>query len=995
MARRAGRAPTSLTSQPKRSHARNQAQAASSSKPRGPKSIHDVYDFAVDQQDARSKGERSLKRAKAGMDEEEEEQNARQQRFRRRPAQEEDDEDLSDDAAPEKRAGPSYLDDSDEEGPNVIPSDDDSDIESDDAFGISDDEKYQGFDFGKGKSDKRRNPDEDDDEDDEEEEDDYDPEEDEDMVDLSKMLDDTDEEEGDGLEADSQDSSDEDDEEDDDDEDLSRLASSYAQPSSSKRTIDGDTAISDAKKRRRVLPERTEAVPESELAATSSSSRPLGIEDLLSGLSSTQAGSLSSLRNNTRALQERGGEKAPAASRRGGGALSAPLAAIVKDRMQRSAGYELSKEEAEKWQSTIKRLREAEHLSFPLQNAPARPKPTTAQMAATFKPSNAFEAEINNLLQSEGLSEAQIAAQEELAMRKMDPEEAKRRREELRKMRDLMFRAEQKAKRVSKIKSKTYRKIARKDKERQKEKMREAGLSFDGESGDDDEDEEARTKMERQRAKERATLRHKNTGKRKGPITHQSEDTRQALDEKAQRSERLRRVIQGQPNEGSSDEDDYSDDDAAADPRQAAFDELQAMENEEAASGDDKAAGKGVWNMKFMKDARKRDDAAVKQSRDDLERDLRSMARDEDADYSSDDQSSSDAAEEPMVGRRTFGTSNVKKAPAGPAVNGIKMSQDQAVDSAEEADSSDDDEPAKVTKKLPPTSGNRKPLSSAMAEDDDDDGSNPWLAGSTSRPSASSKALASDKKSTAAVKSANKLEKRRSKATEARAEAEDDARLEIDPSAMLASKPQDRRRNVEIQPAAPKKQTAQDNDEKSEEDEPVELASKDRGRPNRKALSQRDLIAEAFAGDDVITADFAAMKARQIEADAPQELDTSLPGWGSWGGKGVRKHKSGAQLKKEAERKALHRKLIPGLDPSERKDANMANVIINEKIDKKGARYQAKELPFPFTSAAQYQASLAQPLGKEWNTVTQNQRLTMPRVLATKPGAVIKPIQRV
>lgn len=49
--------------------------------------------------------------------------------------------------------------------------------------------------------------------------------------------------------------------------------------------------------------------------------------------------------------------------------------------------------------------------------------------------------------------------------------------------------------------------------------------------------------------------------------------------------------------------------------------------------------------------------------------------------------------------------------------------------------------------------------------------------------------------------------------------------------------------------------------------------------PSRPAsFKQRDLVAEAFAGDDVV-ADFAKDKARQIEMDAPKVEDTSLAGW--------------------------------------------------------------------------------------------------------------------
>ncbi len=69
----------------------------------------------------------------------------------------------------------------------------------------------------------------------------------------------------------------------------------------------------------------------------------------------------------------------------------------------------------------------------------------------------------------------------------------------------------------------------------------------------------------------------------------------------------------------------------------------------------------------------------------------------------------------------------------------------------------------------------------------------------------------------------------------------------------------------------------------------------------------------------------------------------------------------------------------------------MENVIINERRDKKAERFKAKDLPFPFTSRAQYEMAMATPLGPEWNTRTQHQRMTLPRV-TTKPGKAIKPI---
>ena len=88
-----------------------------------------------------------------------------------------------------------------------------------------------------------------------------------------------------------------------------------------------------------------------------------------------------------------------------------------------------------------------------------------------------------------------------LLANKLTLEEVGERRAELRTMRELTFRAELKARRINKIKSKTYRRLKRKEKDKLSRN--------DGE----DEGEAERMKRERARAMERATLRHKHTGK--------------------------------------------------------------------------------------------------------------------------------------------------------------------------------------------------------------------------------------------------------------------------------------------------------------------------------------------------------------------------------------------------------------------------------------------------------------------------------------------------
>lgn len=47
------------------------------------------------------------------------------------------------------------------------------------------------------------------------------------------------------------------------------------------------------------------------------------------------------------------------------------------------------------------------------------------------------------------------------------------------------------------------------------------------------------------------------------------------------------------------------------------------------------------------------------------------------------------------------------------------------------------------------------------------------------------------------------------------------------------------------------------------------------------------IIKEAFAGDDVIS-DFLKDKKKQEEAGQPKVVDLTLPGWGEWGGVGLK-----------------------------------------------------------------------------------------------------------
>lgn len=70
-----------------------------------------------------------------------------------------------------------------------------------------------------------------------------------------------------------------------------------------------------------------------------------------------------------------------------------------------------------------------------------------------------------------------------------------------------------------------------------------------------------------------------------------------------------------------------------------------------------------------------------------------------------------------------------------------------------------------------------------------------------------------------------------------------------------------------------------DDEVHSEVEEQERLEAKGKGRAKGvKAFEQRELVARAFAGDNVVQ-EFAEAKRREIQEDAPKEVDTTLPGW--------------------------------------------------------------------------------------------------------------------
>uniref|UniRef100_A0A8C6UUT0 UTP14C small subunit processome component n=1 Tax=Neogobius melanostomus TaxID=47308 RepID=A0A8C6UUT0_9GOBI len=163
---------------------------------------------------------------------------------------------------------------------------------------------------------------------------------------------------------------------------------------------------------------------------------------------------------------------------------------------------------------------------------------------------------------------------------------------------------------------------------------------------------------------------------------------------------------------------------------------------------------------------------------------------------------------------------------------------------------------------------------------------------------------------------------------------------------------------------------------------PLKVTTEEVGEEDMEdEMDQRGLIKEAFAGDDVIS-DFLKEKRKKEDAGKPKAIDLTLPGWGEWGGKGLKPSRKKRQRFRTKPAQAVVRK-----------DAKLPEVIMSEQRDKSITLHQVSSLPFPFENYAQFESTIRCPLGRTWNSEKTVKKVTLPRVV-TQLGAIIEPMGR-
>ncbi|CAN6660900.1 U3 small nucleolar RNA-associated protein 14 [Trichomonascus vanleenenianus] len=797
--------------------------------------------------------------------------------------------------------------DSDEERLNgEVRSEDDEEIDSDEALGSDDDDLRDMLDFSRRQKRKKQSQQdfdfssEGEDEDPEE----YDNIDDSELFTLSQVWDMNEKNGGEmtssdseGEESDSE-SVDEDEDEDDllsdsDDEvDAAQLEKLHSKINSMGASVSNGT--NEIKRQRLAV----NNIAESEFSLPTSGSSKISLGALAGAVDDGTAASKSAL-----SLLDESKNEGKSAS------LAVPLPRRIQQRHDRAAALELANEQVDRWSDTVKANREAEHLQFPINPEPALREQSSY---APLKASTELEKKVDQVLKkSKLLDEKALANFEELAPSKLSVEEVRRRRNELRLARELMFREEQKAKRIKKIKSKSYRRVHKKEREREKQLM--------GEDESDAEDHDVK------RARERMSLKHKTTSKWAKSMVEQGftkdRETRAEMEEMLRKGETLRRKIEGTRGDGSdsSEEDnEFFDDDAES----------------EVSDGESTAVTSKLLNMKFMKEAQSREKKENEMARRELQR-LRE----------------SDDLEE-LSGESAPGMANEGRRSYAPSLATSRIEADQVVDLASRE--LEEEEQRSTASRLETmfTKGNQAAKSSEISgtkvtfmkviEESDSENEaedNPWLTGAPSRPKQKSKA----------IKATKKMGDRKS-LKDSSQEIEIDMNQTLDVRDPLASD--------------------------GDDDKPTQATT---SKPKLLSFKQKELVKRAFAGDDVVN-EFQTQKKQKIRDDEDQVVDVTMPGWGAWAGNGA----SGPKKRT---------KVIKGLNGEKRKDSKLKNVIINEKVVKKAAKYSVSAVPFPYENREQYERALRMPIGQEWSSRATHQKLTKPRIMV-KQGVVIDPLKK-
>ncbi|OWZ21829.1 U3 small nucleolar RNA-associated protein [Phytophthora megakarya] len=687
-------------------------------------------------------------------------------------------------------------------------------------------------------------------------------------------------------------------------------------------------------------------------------------------------------------------------------------------RAQRKLAYVEKSKEVDIFEPVVRRNRNKETLDLRVQ-APKLEKLTPAVLTSKFVAQTDMEKSVAALLLAGDLSDKKLAKdeEEELARKHVSMEEVAGRQKELAKLRSLLFYEEQKKKRVKKIKSKLYHKIRNAQDKKAMTKQKEQLRALDPELARKLDEE-----LAEKRAEERLTLKHRNTSKW---VKHQlrrgiqaDDATRSAIADQLRRGEELRRKMDAVDSDDEFDDEDDEDEEGDAASRLQKRLEKQANTLVTEIDADSAEAGKkrGLQGMKFMQRAAEKQREKARVEAEKLLREIRTGDGADGDRILSEGEDYLSSGDEGVVAKKNKKAKKAKKkvvvteqdkatvdrALAGGALQTANVSMSGgvsarasgaiAIDLGEGGSGvalANDEQKQKKDLELGAKSLTQK--SSAVAEpqltDTEDadmepaaEGENPWL-------------------SSTATKSKSRSKKNKKKTQQKKGS-------QPDVAAAIESLAQDTKEtNQDDSAIATLTNGATKNGKKRKVDatttnavtEQVSTGSKKKNKKAKKeakAAGQDELVRRAFEfvadEEDELAQEKDRLAGQDADAKKGAEIAklVGMSGWGSWAGDGVRVSKR--QIAREQKAKDIAReakqKALAG-----RKDARLERVLINEKKDKKAAKYMVKDVPYPFTSREEYEAAMRNPLGSDWNTSQVTNVLTAPKIMK-HAGTAIAPL---
>mmetsp|Transcript_60112 Transcript_60112/g.69643 ORF Transcript_60112/g.69643 Transcript_60112/m.69643 type:complete len:713 (-) Transcript_60112:170-2308(-) len=639
------------------------------------------------------------------------------------------------------------------------------------------------------------------------------------------------------------------------------------------------------------------------------------------------------------------GLKAQAKSLNKKAVLNEALNSQKQMEIERKTNSKIIRKDIGKWNDVIRRNRGAEHIDF-TKNKPKDNFRITAKEGKAKNPS-LLESKMEEKLKDLNMfDEQEYLKAEKEQLKQLDTKEYKERMKELAKNRSLLFYQELKNRRVSKIKSKLYHKIRNK-----REKKLQEKLMATLEQMDPSLKLKHLEDLEKKRAEERVSLRHRNKSKYAKSLLRfgtDKKDAQASMNELAELRQEIKKKLNPEVRkriEGHLKEDDQlllnlPDEEF----KDAIVKQLEAelLEDEDEKSKKKKAPG-------FLQKLLLKSQDNSQQQANELLRKIKDSENLEDISIDEEDEEKGSEGEEKDIGEQIdedWGDAEPKPK---------KKVQKESLQSKEtfsgrqkfvsENDKREDDKGVKPSTSTKKPLNNPKKVLQEFIEVEGDGTNDPQTEGLQSN-----KIIAESNK---ANKSAGKGAKGKQNENK-------------NPLEGL---------NLENVKQKYKKQL--DVDFKEQE-------LKDFDEENNKELYENINnfnIVTANKGDEEFKQEKDALLENKLEPEGK-----ALKGWGSWTGLGVkepRKDPKAEALKKIQQIEALKKK---------RADGDLDHVIIHEERNKLVTKYLIPSLPHPFSNSKQFDYLQSVPLGPDWNNLRTQQKLTKPKII-TKAGEIIAPIQ--